>query len=90
MEALETWLAEAQQFTAQNPTLVWGLVLASVGLMLLTKIVPAMARGFKTCPKCQKVVPIKAETCRYCANAFPSEAPVAPIPAGKPGDDRPS
>lgn len=74
MEALKAWLGEAQQFTAQNPTLVWGLVLASVGLMLVTKIVPAMARGFKTCPQCQKVVPVKAPTCRYCGHAFPDGA----------------
>lgn len=77
MDAFKAWLASAQQFTTQHMALVWGLVLASVGLMLVTKIVPAMAKAFKTCQACQKVVPVKAEKCRYCGHAFPVDAPSA-------------
>lgn len=70
MQALETWIARAQQFIAQNPTLLWGVVLASVGLVLVAKMMDALARGFKTCPHCQKVVPVKDAVCRHCKQAF--------------------
>jgi hypothetical protein len=70
MEALKAYLGHAQQFGSQNPTLIWGLVLASIGLALAARMMTALARGFKTCPNCQKVVPVRDESCRYCRVAF--------------------
>jgi hypothetical protein len=79
MNALKGLYGQMQQFLADNQTLVWGIVLVSIGLMVVSQMMTALAKGFKTCPNCQKVVPVKDAACRYCRHAF--EAPSEDTPA---------
>ncbi|MBM3270185.1 MAG: hypothetical protein FJZ01_21330 [Candidatus Sericytochromatia bacterium] len=66
MEALQAFLARALQAIAANPALVWGLVLASIGLAVIARTMTALARQFRTCPGCRRSVPVADDTCRYC------------------------
>jgi len=70
MDALKGLYGQMQQFLAANQTLVWGIVLVGIGLMVVSRMMTALARGFKTCPNCQKVVPVKDASCKFCRHTF--------------------
>lgn len=57
------------------PLYVIGIVVAIVGLVLITKGIDKKRESFRYCPHCMSLNPSDAETCRKCKKPLPPVKP---------------